>query len=86
MTRRGSFPRSASRYEERILEILRDEGEQHVEELVSRFNLALPTISRNLKILQNAGPVLDERRGKKVFYSLRRGTLASLVAGYFGRF
>ena len=39
-----------------------------------------------LGILSNAGLVLDERRGKKVFYSLRRDTLASLVAGYFGRF
>ncbi len=69
-----------------ILEILRAEGEQHVGELVSRFNLAQPTVSRNLKILQNADLVVDERRGKMVFYSLRRDTLASLVAGYFRRF
>jgi DNA-binding transcriptional ArsR family regulator len=68
-----------------ILLILAD-GEHHVGEIVAKFKLAQPTISRHLSVLDSAGLVIAERRGQRVFYSLERKTLKTVAKQFFGRF
>jgi DNA-binding transcriptional ArsR family regulator len=41
-----------------------------VSELVDRFSLSQPAISRHLAVLRQAGLVFAERRGQNVLYSL----------------
>lgn len=53
-----------------IVEKLAD-GEQCVCALLEMFDVDMSTLSRHLSVLKNAGVVLDERRGKNVFYRLR---------------
>lgn len=53
-----------------IVEKLAD-GEQCVCALLEMFDVDMSTLSRHLSVLKNAGVVVDERRGKNVFYSLR---------------
>ena len=46
-------------------------GERCVCELTEMVGDDISTISKHLSILKNAGIVADEKRGTKVFYSLR---------------
>jgi len=53
-----------------ILEQLTD-GERCVCELTNMIGSDMSTVSKHLSLLRNAGIVEDEKRGLKVFYSLK---------------
>ncbi len=64
----------------RVLSILAasPEGEVCVCDFVAPLGKSQPTISHHLKILSEADLVQGERRGKWVWYSLKRDRLAEL--------
>ncbi len=45
--------------------------ERCVQELTSMIGVEMPTVSRHLSVLKNAGIVEDDKRGAQVFYRLR---------------
>ncbi len=47
-------------------------------DLTEPLGLSQPTVSHHLKVLHEAGLIERERRGRWVFYSLRRDRLAAL--------
>lgn len=47
-----------------------ERGELCVCELVDGLGLDFSTVSKHLLVLKNAGVVVDDKRGKQVFYSL----------------
>lgn len=47
-----------------------------VNDIVSKIDVAQPTVSHHLKILKNAGLVKSERRGKQVMYTIDQERLA----------
>lgn len=69
----------------RILQLL-EEHERSVGEIVDRFPLSQPTISRHLSVLREAGLVDDQRHGQRVVYRLRPEALAFWMREFFGRF
>jgi ArsR family transcriptional regulator len=46
-------------------------GERCVCELTDLVGAEMPTVSRHLSVLKNAGILADEKRGPQVFYRLR---------------
>jgi DNA-binding transcriptional ArsR family regulator len=46
-------------------------GERCVRELTDLIDAEMPTVSRHLSVLRNAGVLEDEKRGAQVFYRLR---------------
>jgi DNA-binding transcriptional ArsR family regulator len=46
-------------------------GERCVCELTELIGVEMPTVSRHLSQLRNAGILVDEKRGAQVFYRLR---------------
>lgn len=70
---------------QQILRLL-EEKPRTVNEIVERFALSQPTISRHLLVLKNAGLVEAERQGQHVIYSLRASRLQSVCHGFFGSF
>ena len=68
-----------------ILQLLEEE-QRSVGEIVSRFDLSQPTISRHLSVLKDADLVLDQRRGQHIVYRLNEGALSSSMRQFFGRF
>ena len=46
-------------------------GERSVRELTDMIGVEMPTVSRHLSVLRNAGILADDKRGLQVFYSLR---------------
>ena len=47
-----------------------DQGELCVCKLVEGLGLDFSTVSKHLLVLKNAGIVVDDKRGKQVYYSL----------------
>jgi DNA-binding transcriptional ArsR family regulator len=47
-----------------------------VNDIVSKLDVAQPTVSHHLKVLKNAGLVKSERRGKQVMYTIDQKRLA----------
>ncbi|MFR4973601.1 MAG: autorepressor SdpR family transcription factor, partial [Butyricicoccus pullicaecorum] len=52
-----------------ILHLLRD-GPLPAGEITAHFNISAATISHHLAILRDAGLVLDDKRGKFIYYEL----------------
>ena len=46
-------------------------GERSVRELTDMVGVEMPTVSRHLSVLRNAGILVDDKRGLQVFYRLR---------------
>ena len=63
----------------RILDLLR-RGDQSVNELVSRLDIAQPTVSKHLKALRDAGLVVVRPEAQRRWYGLRPEPLRELDA------
>ena len=46
-------------------------GERSVRELTDMIGVEMPTVSRHLSVLRDAGILADDKRGLQVFYRLR---------------
>jgi DNA-binding transcriptional ArsR family regulator len=55
---------------QQILELLRSNKEMTVNDIVSHFNLAQPTISQHLKELLNVEALKMRKDGQRVFYRI----------------
>src|SRR5689334_19294154 len=53
-------------------------GERCVYELTEMIGVEMPTVSRHLSLLRNAGILDDEKRGAQVFYRLRLSCVGNL--------
>ena len=69
-------------------EILRllEAREHSVGEIVDRFDLSQPTISRHLSVLKEANLVTDQRRGQFVIYRLSGMAMARFSRQFFDEF
>ena len=70
---------------QQILRFLEDQPFA-VGEIVAKFDLSQPTISRHLSVLKEADLVIDQRRGQNVIYRLNDNALASSMRQFFGQF
>ena len=57
-------------------------GELAAGEIVGRFSISGPAISRHLSILEAAGLVSDRREGNRIYYKLEPEALASTVGDF----
>jgi DNA-binding transcriptional ArsR family regulator len=51
-------------------------------EIADRFEVAKPTISKHLSVLEGAGLVRSERRGQFIHYSLVEANLVNTLTGF----
>ena len=70
---------------QQILQLL-EEHAYAVGEIVAKFDLSQPTISRHLSVLKEADLVIDQRRGQNVIYRLNDDALAASMRQFFGQF
>lgn len=56
--------------------------EMNAGDIASRFDMSKPSISQHLSLLENAGLVASEKRGKYVYYRQVPDTLASSLTGF----
>ena len=53
--------------------------ERCVQEFVDKLNVDFSTVSRHLLVLKQAGIVEDDKRGQKVFYSLKMPCVLNFI-------
>ena len=51
-------------------------------EIASRFDITKPSLSKHLRILENAGLIAGEKRGQFVHYSLIEDNLVNTINGF----
>lgn len=51
-------------------------------EIAKRFDMAQPSVSKHLTILENAGLVWRKREGQYIRYGLKADTLAASLTGF----
>jgi ArsR family transcriptional regulator, arsenate/arsenite/antimonite-responsive transcriptional repressor len=51
-------------------------------DIASRFEMTKPSLSKHLKILENAGLILSEKRGQFVFYKIQSDNLTNTLASF----
>jgi DNA-binding transcriptional ArsR family regulator len=51
-------------------------------EIVERFDMSAPSVSKHLRILQNAGLITAEKKGQYIHYSLVRDNLVNTLNGF----
>lgn len=76
MEKLGKGIGNANRY--RVLEALMN-GPATVGVVVKRVKLSQPAVSQHLKVLKAADLVIDERRGKEIYYSINVAYMAKLL-------
>jgi ArsR family transcriptional regulator, arsenate/arsenite/antimonite-responsive transcriptional repressor len=57
-------------------------GELSAGQIAERFDMAKPSLSKHLKILENAGLITADKRGQYVFYALEPNSLTNTLNGY----
>lgn len=77
----GVFKALADPTRRQILQDLKD-GEMAAGEIVARFNISAPSISRHLSILKSAGLVSERRDANRILYSLVEERLAICVGNF----
>src|ERR1700676_5409686 len=77
----GIFKALADPTRRQILQDLRD-GELSAGEIVARFTISAPSISRHLSILKAAGLVTERRDANRILYSLVEERLALCVGNF----
>ena len=64
-----------------VLRALRD-GERSAGEIARQFDVSWPAMSRHLRVLKEAGLVLERREGRERRYSLSRGRLRGIIGSW----
>jgi DNA-binding transcriptional ArsR family regulator len=77
----GVFRALADATRRQILQDLRD-GELSAGEIVARFTISGPSISRHLTVLKAAGLVTERREANRIYYSLVPERLAVSVGNF----
>jgi DNA-binding transcriptional ArsR family regulator len=66
----------------KILELLKNE-ELCVSDICKRFKITQPSVSHHLDILKRAGLVINEKRGREVFYHFNRKAIIECCGQQF---
>ena len=70
-----------------VLLVLHARGDRMcASEIATRFSCSWPTISRHLKVLQEAGLVTVEQVGRERWYQLESDHLTAVVGGWADHF
>jgi DNA-binding transcriptional ArsR family regulator len=80
-----TFKALASEPRRRILNHLAG-GPMTVGEIAEKFDMAMPSISKHLSVLKEAGLVCEQKRGQFVLYHLAADNLANTLYGFLTPF
>lgn len=58
------------------------ETELSAGEIASRFDMAKPSLSKHLRILETAGLIASDKRGQFIFYRLQGDSLANTLTSF----
>lgn len=80
-----AFKALASEPRRRILNHLSN-GPMTVSEIAENFDMEMPSISKHLSILKEAGLIAQQRRGQNILYYIVSDNLANVLYGFLTPF
>lgn len=75
------FEALASTPRRKILAYL-SEAELSAGDIAARFEMTKPSLSKHLKILENAGLIVSDKRGQFVYYKIQHENLANTLTSF----
>ncbi|MBI3793153.1 MAG: winged helix-turn-helix transcriptional regulator [Nitrospinae bacterium] len=69
----------------RIIDVLL-ESESNVRKICAHFSMKQPSVSHHLAVLKKGGLVKTRKSGTKIFYSVNKKYVTSIMTYYFARF
>jgi DNA-binding transcriptional ArsR family regulator len=72
------FSALASPVRRDLLRLLLDGGPQSVQDLAARFDMRRPSVSEHLRVLREAGLVVEDKRGRRRYYRLELAPLQTV--------
>jgi DNA-binding transcriptional ArsR family regulator len=69
-----------------LVVLLGRKGEMTTGQIVERFNCSWPTMTRHLQVLEEAGLIRVEKKGRERHYILNRHKLQRVVGGWLNWF
>jgi len=81
----NAFKAIAAEPRRRILNHLAG-GPMRVGEIAAKFDMAMPSISKHLSVLREAGLVHEQKRGQFVIYSIAADNLTNALYGFLSPF
>jgi ArsR family transcriptional regulator, arsenate/arsenite/antimonite-responsive transcriptional repressor len=75
------FEALASTPRRKILAYL-SEAELSAGDIAARFEMTKPSMSKHLKILENAGLIKSDKRGQYVFYTIQQDNITNTLTSF----
>lgn len=79
------FKAIGDRHRQEMLTLIK-KGRSNASEIIKKTKLSQPTVSHHLGILEEAGLISAEKRGKEVFYSINRRAMRTCCMGFLEKF
>lgn len=81
----GFFKAGSDTHRQRILMLIKNHKHINASDIISKIKLSQPTVSHHLAILKNAKLIIEEKKGREVFYSINNKTIASCCLGFMNK-
>ncbi|NMB83965.1 winged helix-turn-helix transcriptional regulator [Candidatus Roizmanbacteria bacterium] len=76
------FKASADIHRQHILLLIKKHKKINASRILKEIKLSQPTLSHHLTILKNAGLIVEEKKGREVFYLINNKTISSCCLGF----
>ena len=80
----GSVWKATADESRRKMLLLLKDGEKTPSQIAANFSFTFPAVSTHLRVLRDAGLVLERKEGKNRFYSVNYEALAEMVSFFDG--
>ncbi len=79
------FKAGGDRHRQHILLLIKKHKRINASDILNKIKLSQPTLSHHLAILKNAGLIVEEKKGREVFYSINSKTISSCCLGFMDK-
>lgn len=76
------FRAAGDSHRQKILALLKEHSSLNATEIKKKIKLSQPTISHHLSLLEEAGILIAQKKGKEVLYSLNPKTISNCCLGF----
>lgn len=76
------FRAAGDSHRQKILALLKERNSLNATEIMKKIKLSQPTTSHHLSLLEEAGILIAQKKGKEVLYSLNPKTISSCCLGF----
>lgn len=81
----GFFKAGGDHHRQHILWLIKKYKRVNASDILNKIKLSQPTLSHHLGILKQAGLIIENKKGREVFYSIDSKTISSCCLGFMNK-